>query len=225
MKNPHAVALGKLGGAKGGLARAAALPARRRREIARVAGVARWKGLSGAERRNVARLAARARWQKAAESLTAADAPSAVRRLLKTYDPKALRWVNRDDRHVIVREVLVRGDAVARRWLRRKLSRDEARELILEYGGAGSNEADRHILRKKLGVSVSDLPLVDSVSAAAFNFAQRAAEKRRSRAEDERRLKEGEVSPEGLRAENSFFNLSLPVRIVDFGRPRRRARK
>lgn len=69
----------------------------------------------------------------------------------------------------------MRGDAVARRWLRRKLSRDEARELILEYGGAGSNEADRHILRKKLGVSVSDLPLVDSVSAAAFNFAQRAA--------------------------------------------------
>ena len=109
MKNPHAVALGKLGGAKGGLARATALPARRRREIARVAGVARWKNLSGAERRTVARLAARARWQKATESLTAADAPSAVRRLLKTYDPKALRWVNPDDRHVVVREVLVRG--------------------------------------------------------------------------------------------------------------------
>jgi hypothetical protein len=80
-------------------------------------------------RRRLARLAARARWQKTAEALTAADAPMVVQRLLKTYEPKALRWANRDDRHAIVREILVRGDAVARRWLRRK-----PRELIVEWG-------------------------------------------------------------------------------------------
>jgi hypothetical protein len=41
--NPHAVALGRLGGRRGGLARAAALTPRRRREIARAAALARWK--------------------------------------------------------------------------------------------------------------------------------------------------------------------------------------
>jgi hypothetical protein len=40
--NPHAVALGRLGGRKGGPARAQALSAKRRREIARVAALARW---------------------------------------------------------------------------------------------------------------------------------------------------------------------------------------
>jgi hypothetical protein len=42
-KNPAAVALGKLGGPKGGPARAAALSPERRREIARKAANARWK--------------------------------------------------------------------------------------------------------------------------------------------------------------------------------------
>jgi hypothetical protein len=40
--NPHAAALGRLGGLKGGPARAAKLSARRRREIARAAARARW---------------------------------------------------------------------------------------------------------------------------------------------------------------------------------------
>ena len=41
-KNPHAVALGRLGGQKGGKARAAKLSAERRREIARKAAQKRW---------------------------------------------------------------------------------------------------------------------------------------------------------------------------------------
>jgi len=41
-KNPHAVALGKLGGSKGGKTRAAKLTAEQRREIARNAVLARW---------------------------------------------------------------------------------------------------------------------------------------------------------------------------------------
>ena len=40
--NPHAAALGRLGGLKGGPARAAALSAKRRREIAQAAARARW---------------------------------------------------------------------------------------------------------------------------------------------------------------------------------------
>jgi len=41
-KNPAAVALGRLGGAKGGKARAARLTAQQRSEIARKAARARW---------------------------------------------------------------------------------------------------------------------------------------------------------------------------------------
>ncbi len=41
-KNPHAVALGKLGGAKGGKARANALTPTKRRAIARAAAKVRW---------------------------------------------------------------------------------------------------------------------------------------------------------------------------------------
>jgi hypothetical protein len=41
-RNPHAAALGRLGGLRGGLARAAALRPKRRREIARAAARARW---------------------------------------------------------------------------------------------------------------------------------------------------------------------------------------
>lgn len=46
-KNPAAVALGKLGGAKGGKARAAKLSARRRAEIAKKAARVRWGGKPG----------------------------------------------------------------------------------------------------------------------------------------------------------------------------------
>jgi hypothetical protein len=42
-KNPAAVALGRLGGAKGGKARAARLTKKKRSEIAKKAAAARWK--------------------------------------------------------------------------------------------------------------------------------------------------------------------------------------
>ena len=45
-KNPAAVALGKLGGAKGGKARAAALSSKKRKAIAQRAARARWKKAS-----------------------------------------------------------------------------------------------------------------------------------------------------------------------------------
>ena len=41
-KNPHAAALGRLGAKKGGVARARALSAKRRRDIARKAARTRW---------------------------------------------------------------------------------------------------------------------------------------------------------------------------------------
>jgi hypothetical protein len=46
-RNPHAAALGRLGGQRGGPARAAVLSPRRRREIARAAARARWSRTKG----------------------------------------------------------------------------------------------------------------------------------------------------------------------------------
>jgi hypothetical protein len=46
VKNPAAVALGRLGGRKGGQARAKSLTAERRSEIAKKAAIARWKAKS-----------------------------------------------------------------------------------------------------------------------------------------------------------------------------------
>jgi len=43
VKNPAAVALGRLGGLKGGKARAKKLSPKKRREIAKKAAMARWK--------------------------------------------------------------------------------------------------------------------------------------------------------------------------------------
>ena len=48
-KNPHAAALGRLGGIKGGPARALKLSAERRSEIARKAAEARWQRKQGSD--------------------------------------------------------------------------------------------------------------------------------------------------------------------------------
>ena len=49
VKNPAAVALGKLGGSKGGRIRAEKLTAERRKEIARKAATARWAKIEAEE--------------------------------------------------------------------------------------------------------------------------------------------------------------------------------
>jgi hypothetical protein len=63
-KNPAAVALGKLGGLKGGKARAAKLSPERRVEIARKASAARMTKISPERRQEIARKAILARWSK-----------------------------------------------------------------------------------------------------------------------------------------------------------------
>jgi hypothetical protein len=158
MKNPHAVALGRLGGTKGGLARAKALSPRRRREIAKQAGAARALSLSASERQAVARRAAAARWATKSLILTAAEAPVAVRKLLESYDPAQLRWARMNHRYVIVREVLLRGDDRAVSWLRGLLFPRELRDLIRRYRGAGCNEIERQKLRTALHLTVDDVP-------------------------------------------------------------------
>jgi hypothetical protein len=50
-KNPHAVALGRLGGLKGGKARTAKLTAEERRALARKAVLARWAKAKEKERK------------------------------------------------------------------------------------------------------------------------------------------------------------------------------
>jgi hypothetical protein len=68
-KNPHAVALGRLGGTKGGKARAQNLSAEELSRIGRMGGKsggpARAAKLSPARRKAIAKKAAAARWKKA----------------------------------------------------------------------------------------------------------------------------------------------------------------
>jgi hypothetical protein len=52
-KNPAAVALGRLGGLKGGAARAKKLSAKKRSEIAKIAASARWKTKQDEDAKNV----------------------------------------------------------------------------------------------------------------------------------------------------------------------------
>jgi hypothetical protein len=70
-KNPAAVALGKLGGRKGGLARMKMMSPDDRQAFARAGGLAggkaRAKKLSSAQRKASARKAAAARWGKKAK--------------------------------------------------------------------------------------------------------------------------------------------------------------
>jgi hypothetical protein len=165
MKNPHAVALGRLGGIKGGLARAKALSPRRRREIAKHAAAARALSLSASERQAVARRAAAARWSPKSRILTALEAPAAVRRLLENYDPAQLRWAKLNHRYVIVREVLLRGDDRAVSWLRGLLFPRELRGLVRRYQGAGCSEIERRKLRATLHLTVDDIP-----ARASFGF-------------------------------------------------------
>lgn len=174
MKNPHAVALGRLGGVKGGLARAKALSPRRRREIAKQAGAARARSLSAAERQAVARRAAAARWSPKSRIVTAAEAPATVRKLLKSYDPAQLLWAKLNHRYVIVREVLVRGDDRAVSWLRGLLYPRELRDLIRRHRGAGCDEIERRKLRAALHLTLDDIPAVSRGQMAYAPAAERA---------------------------------------------------
>jgi hypothetical protein len=67
-KNPAAVALGRLGGKKGGKSRMESLTAEERQEFARAGGKAGGKAraekLSPARRKAIAKAAAAARWEK-----------------------------------------------------------------------------------------------------------------------------------------------------------------
>ena len=102
-KNPHAVALGRLGGAKGGRARARALTAGRRREIARQASAARTRSLSVQERRELARRAARARWS------TAVPAAATVRSWLRDLGAPLTRAAVANERAPDPEKVVVAG--------------------------------------------------------------------------------------------------------------------
>ena len=165
-KNPHAVALGRLGGTKGGVARAKALSARRRREIARHAGAARARALSAPERQEVARRAAAARWFPRLNIVSAGEAPGAVLRLLTSYDPDRLLWAKADHRYLVVREILLRGGDRAMKWLRTVLSPRELRELVQRYRGAGCSEPEREKLRAALGLTVNDIGRARSAGRA-----------------------------------------------------------
>lgn len=90
--------------------------------------------------------------------VTAKDLPIEVRRLLKSYDLAELRWDEPMVRHTVIVEVLTRGDENAERWLWATLTRDEVRALLRDFGGAGTDNEGRVVLRQKAGLSEEELP-------------------------------------------------------------------
>lgn len=90
--------------------------------------------------------------------VSAEDAPESVVRLLKSYDPGALLWAERDHRHLIVVAILTRGNDEAKEWLWSVLSREEVRELVREYRGACCAEPERVLLRQQLALTTADIP-------------------------------------------------------------------
>jgi hypothetical protein len=99
-----------------------------------------------------------ARRRAASVPTTAADAPEAVVKLLKSYDPKDLRWLDRNHRHLIVVAILTRGNEEAKQWLWSVLPEERVRELVRSYRAAGCAAPDRAELRNQLGLTTTDIP-------------------------------------------------------------------
>ena len=110
VKNPHAVALGRLGGLKGGpaggRARATALSARRRAEIARDAALSRWGRL-----------------------------PERLRPLFPGYEFDHLKVPDHLD--LVMLHVLTRGGDEDKRWLVRRFGDTGIRRWIADNSGRG----------------------------------------------------------------------------------------
>jgi hypothetical protein len=110
VKNPHAVALGRLGGLKGGpaggRARATSLSARRRSEIARNAALSRWGRL-----------------------------PPRLRPLFPGYDLDQLKLPDHLD--LVMLQVLTRGGDDHKHWLVRRFGDRAIRPWIVANGGRG----------------------------------------------------------------------------------------
>jgi hypothetical protein len=107
MKNPHAVALGRLGGRKGGLIRASRLAPARRREISKQAAAARWEG----------RL------------------PELVRPLFWSYRFDDLRLPESTD--LLMLHTLTYGNTAQRNWLRKRFGTEGIRRWIVNRRGKG----------------------------------------------------------------------------------------
>ena len=110
MKNPHAVALGRLGGLRGGP----------------IGGRARAAALSPSRRREIARQAARARWEVLPESL---------RSLFPGYALEKIRLPGQRD--LVMLHVLTRGGLEHRRWLVQRFGDGGIRKWIVSRKGRG----------------------------------------------------------------------------------------
>lgn len=107
MKNPHAVALGRLGGHKGGVARSTRMLPGRRREISRMAAAARWEG----------RL------------------PEILRPLFWSYHFDGLRLPA--ERDLVMLHVLTCGNVLQVKWLRRRFGDEAITSWIESRRGRG----------------------------------------------------------------------------------------
>jgi hypothetical protein len=109
VKNPHAVALGRLGGLRGGP----------------IGGPARAAALTPARRRQIARDAARARW----------GLPPSMASLFPGYAFSKIVLPEQTD--LVMLHVLTRGGLEHRRWLARRFGSARIRSWIVNRKGRG----------------------------------------------------------------------------------------
>ena len=106
MKNPHAVALGRIGGLKGGPARFAALSAEQRSQLARRAAASRWQG-------QLPELLRSLFWDYPFDELRLPEHRSEVLMKVLSYGtPDQIAWARRRF-----------GDPQIRRWIRERKGR------------------------------------------------------------------------------------------------------
>ena len=118
-KNPHAVALGRLGGKIGGPARARRLSIRERASIAREAAVARWKGGQG-------KLI-----QEGRQSKLPARLLGSVFTLQDVRDYRLPR-----DFEAVVMTILPEGTQAQKNWLCRRFGREAVAQIVRRWRGS-----------------------------------------------------------------------------------------
>lgn len=116
MKNPHAVALGQLGAAKGGAARALALSPEQRREIGRAAASARWDG-------RLPEILRPLFWQYTFEDLRLPDSTNEVMIHVLSYGgPSHVAWLRRRF-----------GDEAIAQWIKKRKGRGLSRSQMAPW--------------------------------------------------------------------------------------------
>jgi hypothetical protein len=146
-KNPHAVALGKLGGSKGGRARAEALSPKRRTEISREAANTRWARVKAAEKKEATAKRKAAKVRKARTAARHAEAAAAGKVKRSKRSSKKVTQLDRADE--VVKRAAKKSTAARARMAAKKTAKVTKRKPIKTRGPIKTKAPARKVTKKK----------------------------------------------------------------------------